>query len=34
MAATPKKKVVKRVKKNIPSGVVHIQATFNNTNRV
>jgi small subunit ribosomal protein S11 len=26
-----KKKVVKRVKKNVPHGVVHIQSTFNNT---
>jgi small subunit ribosomal protein S11 len=29
--ASPKKKVARRVKKNVPSGVVHIQATFNNT---
>ncbi len=29
--ATPRKKVARRVKKNVPSGVVHIQATFNNT---
>ncbi|MBN1335576.1 MAG: 30S ribosomal protein S11 [Deltaproteobacteria bacterium] len=29
--AAPRKKVVRRVKKNVPSGVVHIQATFNNT---
>jgi small subunit ribosomal protein S11 len=29
--ASPKKKTVRRVKKNVPSGVVHIQATFNNT---
>ena len=26
-----KKKVQKRVKKNVPHGVVHIQSTFNNT---
>ena len=26
-----KKKVVKKAKKNVPSGVVHIQSTFNNT---
>ena len=26
-----KKQVKKKVKKNIPTGVVHIQATFNNT---
>src|ERR1051325_10212326 len=26
-----KKKVVKRVKKNVPHGMVHIQSTFNNT---
>ncbi len=26
-----KKKTTRRVKKNIPAGVVHIQATFNNT---
>jgi small subunit ribosomal protein S11 len=29
--AAGKKKVVKRVKKNVPHGVVHIQSTFNNT---
>ena len=29
--AAPKKRRTKRVKKNIPAGVVHIQATFNNT---
>ena len=29
--ANPKKKVVRRVKKNVPTGVVHIHATFNNT---
>ncbi|MED5370376.1 MAG: 30S ribosomal protein S11 [Myxococcota bacterium] len=29
--AAPKKKRGKRVKKNIPAGAVHIQATFNNT---
>jgi small subunit ribosomal protein S11 len=29
--ASPKKKTTRRVKKNVPSGVVHIQATFNNT---
>ena len=29
--AAPRKKVARRVKKNVPSGVVHIQATFNNT---
>ncbi len=26
-----KKKIVKKAKKNVPSGVVHIQSTFNNT---
>jgi small subunit ribosomal protein S11 len=31
MAAARPKKVARRVKKNIPHGVVHIQATFNNT---
>jgi len=31
MSTAAKKKVVKRVKKNIPAGVVHIQSTFNNT---
>lgn len=30
-ASGGKKKAVKRVKKNIPQGVVHIQSTFNNT---
>lgn len=30
-AAAGKKKQVKRVKKNVPHGVVHIQSTFNNT---
>jgi small subunit ribosomal protein S11 len=30
MAVRPKK-AVRRVKKNVPHGVVHIQATFNNT---
>lgn len=29
--AGPRKSQVRRVKKNIPSGIVHIQATFNNT---
>ena len=29
--AAPKKRGGRRVKKNIPAGVVHIQATFNNT---
>ncbi len=29
--ATPKKKVKKKEKKNIQKGIVHIQATFNNT---
>ena len=29
--AGPNKRTARRVKKNIPSGVVHIQATFNNT---
>jgi small subunit ribosomal protein S11 len=31
MAAARPKKAVRRVKKNVPHGVVHIQATFNNT---
>jgi len=31
MGVAAKKKVVKRVKKNVPTGVVHIQSTFNNT---
>jgi small subunit ribosomal protein S11 len=32
MAAAPKKKrVARRVRKNIPAGIAHIQATFNNT---
>lgn len=31
MAAPKKKRGGKRVKKNIPAGVAHIQATFNNT---
>ncbi len=31
MAAPKKKRAAKRVKKNIPAGAVHIQATFNNT---
>ena len=30
-AAGGKKKTAKRVKKNVPHGVVHIQSTFNNT---
>ena len=29
--AGPKKAQTRRVKKNIPTGLVHIQATFNNT---
>jgi small subunit ribosomal protein S11 len=29
--ATPRKVAKKRVKKNVPAGVAHIQATFNNT---
>jgi small subunit ribosomal protein S11 len=29
--ATPKKKGRKRVRKNVPVGVAHIKATFNNT---
>ena len=31
MSVAAKKKVVKRVRKNIPTGMVHIQSTFNNT---
>jgi len=31
MASAKKKKGGKRVKKNIPAGIVHIQSTFNNT---
>lgn len=31
MAAPKKKRAAKRVKKNVPAGAVHIQATFNNT---
>ncbi|MCB9793311.1 MAG: 30S ribosomal protein S11 [Alphaproteobacteria bacterium] len=31
MAAPKRKRGGKRVRKNIPSGVAHIQATFNNT---
>ena len=32
MSANPRSKTaVRRVKKNVPAGVVHIQATFNNT---
>ena len=31
MATAKKKKGGKRVKKNIPAGIVHIQSTFNNT---
>lgn len=31
MAAPKKKRGGRRVKKNVPAGVVHIQATFNNT---
>jgi small subunit ribosomal protein S11 len=31
MSNAAKKKVVKRVKKNVPAGMVHIQSTFNNT---
>ncbi len=30
-ANTAKRNVQKRVKKNVPAGIVHIQATFNNT---
>ena len=29
--AAPRKKTGKRVKKNIPAGIAHIRATFNNT---
>ena len=29
--ANPRRPVQRRVKKNVPMGVVHIQATFNNT---
>ncbi len=29
--AGPRRGAVRRVKKNIPTGIVHIQATFNNT---
>ena len=29
--ATVANKKIKRVKKNVPVGVVHIQSTFNNT---
>ena len=29
--ATPRRTPQRRVKKNVPAGVVHIQATFNNT---
>jgi small subunit ribosomal protein S11 len=29
--AAPRKKSGKRVKKNVPSGIAHIRATFNNT---
>jgi small subunit ribosomal protein S11 len=29
--STPRRNTPRRVKKNVPSGVVHIQATFNNT---
>jgi small subunit ribosomal protein S11 len=31
MAAPPKKRSGRKVKKNIPIGVAHIQSTFNNT---
>ena len=31
MSVAAKKKVVKRVRKNVPTGMVHIQSTFNNT---
>jgi small subunit ribosomal protein S11 len=31
MSSQPRKVTKKRVKKNVPSGVAHIQATFNNT---
>ena len=29
--ANPRRSTVRRVKKNVPTGIVHIQATFNNT---
>ena len=29
--STPRRNTPRRVKKNVPAGVVHIQATFNNT---
>lgn len=29
--ASPKRKIKKKVKKNIPEGIVHIKSTFNNT---
>ncbi len=29
--ASPKKTIKKKVKKNIPEGIVHIKSTFNNT---
>ena len=29
--AAPRKKTGKRVKKNVPAGIAHIRATFNNT---
>ena len=29
--ANPRRPAQRRVKKNVPMGVVHIQATFNNT---
>ena len=29
--ANPRKNAPRRVKKNVPAGIVHIQATFNNT---
>ncbi len=31
MASPKKRRTSKRIKKNVPVGVVHIQATFNNT---
>ena len=31
MSSQPRKVAKKRVKKNVPAGVAHIQATFNNT---
>ena len=31
MAGPPRRSQARRVKKNVPSGLVHIQATFNNT---